>query len=104
MKSLFQSIRWRSFIALLMFSFIQVVCWSQDSQSSSSSTSTKTTTTEHTEWYTAPWVWVVGGAVLILLLVAILSGGRSSSSRTTVTKTTDIGGTTRTITSDTDEV
>jgi hypothetical protein len=29
-------------------------------------------------WYTAPWVWVVGGAVFILLLVALLRGNRGS--------------------------
>lgn len=29
-------------------------------------------------WYTAPWVWVVGGAVFILLLVALLRGNRRS--------------------------
>ena len=28
-------------------------------------------------WYAAPWVWVVGGAVFILLLVALLRGNRS---------------------------
>jgi len=104
MKSLFKDITWKSFAALLLFSFLQIFCWGQDSQSSSSST-TRTTTTEHTEWYTAPWVWVVGGAVLILLLVAILSGGRSSSGRTTITRTSDLGtGSTRTITTETDEV
>lgn len=29
-------------------------------------------------WYTQPWVWIVGGAVFILLLVALLRGNRSS--------------------------
>lgn len=28
------------------------------------------------EWYTQPWVWIVGGLVFILLLVAILRGGK----------------------------
>lgn len=28
------------------------------------------------EWYTQPWVWIVGGAVFILLLVALLRSGR----------------------------
>ena len=27
-------------------------------------------------WYAAPWVWIVGGAVFILLLVALLRGNR----------------------------
>ena len=30
-------------------------------------------------WYTAPWVWIVGAAVFILLLVALTRGsGRRS--------------------------
>ena len=28
-------------------------------------------------WYTQPWVWIIGGAVFILLLVALLRGNRS---------------------------
>ncbi len=103
MKSLSGSVLWKSFTAMLMFSFIQIICWGQDSQGNGSSTTVKTTTSEHTEWYTAPWVWVVGGVIVILLLVALLSGGRGSSSRTTIT---DVGGgsTTRTITTDSDDV
>ncbi len=27
------------------------------------------------DWYTSPWVWVVGAAVFILLLVALTRGG-----------------------------
>ncbi len=27
------------------------------------------------DWYTQPWVWIVGGAVFILLLVALLRRG-----------------------------
>ena len=29
-------------------------------------------------WYTQPWVWIVGAAIFILLLVALLRGGRSN--------------------------
>ena len=29
------------------------------------------------DWYTQPWVWIVGGAVFILLLIALLRGGGS---------------------------
>ena len=28
------------------------------------------------QWYTQPWVWIVGAAVFILLLVAMLRGGK----------------------------
>ena len=30
---------------------------------------------DNSDWYTQPWVWVVGGAVFILLLVALLRRG-----------------------------
>ena len=49
---------------------------------SKSTTSTSTTTQD---WYTAPWVWIVGGAVFVLLLIALVRGG---SSRTDVHRTT----------------
>ena len=28
-------------------------------------------------WYTQPWVWIVGAAIFVLLLVALLRGNRS---------------------------
>ncbi len=61
----------KSFIALIMLSLIQTIAWAQDKkvdinigESSSSG-----------DWYTRPWVWIVGGAVFLLLLVALLRGG-----------------------------
>lgn len=30
-------------------------------------------------WYTQPWVWIVGAAIFILLLVALLRGNSRSS-------------------------
>jgi hypothetical protein len=30
----------------------------------------------HSQWYTQPWVWIVGGAVFIILIVALTRGGR----------------------------
>jgi len=86
----------RYFTVTLIFACFQLMSFGQDG---TTSTTVKTTTTEHSEWYTAPWVWVVGGIVVILLLVAIVSSSRSSSSRTTVT---DTGAGTRTITTDSD--
>ena len=81
----------------LLFSCFQLICLAQDS--GTTSTTVKTTTTEHREWYTIPWVWVVGGIIIILLLVALINSGRGSSSRTTIT---DTGAGTRTITTDSD--
>ncbi len=28
------------------------------------------------DWYTSPWVWVIGAALFILLLVALLRGNK----------------------------
>jgi len=92
MKHSIKLITFKSFISLLVFNFMQLVVLAQDSTSSSSSSSTTVTTEQTTEWYTSPWVWIIGAAVFILLLVALLRGnsGRStsgSSDRVTVTKT-----------------
>jgi uncharacterized protein involved in response to NO len=99
MKSVARDRFWKSFLFTVVLFAFRAVSLAQDSQGGSSSNTVKTTTTEHTEWYTAPWVWVVGGAVVILLLVALLSGRRSSS-RTTISD----AGTSRTIVTDSDDV
>ena len=31
------------------------------------------------DWYSQPWVWVVGGAVFLLLLVALIRGNNNKS-------------------------
>jgi len=96
MKSLSAITFFKYFIATLLLNCFNIISWSQDS---STTKTVRTTTTEHREWYTVPWVWVVGGVVVILLLVAIISGSRGSSRTTTVT---DTGAGTRTITTDND--
>jgi len=96
MKNLSLSNSLKCFIAVLLFNCFQLICLAQDS--GTTSTTVKTTTTEHREWYTIPWVWVVGGIIVIALLVALLSSGRRSS-QTTIT---DTGAGTRTITTDSD--
>lgn len=58
----------------------------QESSSSSSTTTTISRETTTTEWYTQPWVWVVGGAVFLIILVALLRG--NSNRDTTVSRTT----------------
>lgn len=92
MKQLIKS-SYKSFIAFLMLTFLQVMAFAQDagsgSGSGSSSSTTSTTVTTQETWYTQPWVWVVGGAVLLLLIVALMRGNSSSdtrSDRVTVTK------------------
>ena len=92
MKNSAQLIAFKSFFILLVFNLIQLIVLAQDSTSSSSTTSTSVTTEQTTEWYSSPWVWVIGAAVFILLLVALLRGnsGRTTtggSDKVTVTKT-----------------
>jgi hypothetical protein len=95
MKNLSATNFLKYFLAIVLLNCFNIISWSQDS---STSKTVRTTTTEHREWYTVPWVWVVGGVIVILLLVAIINGSRGSS-RTTVT---DTGAGTRTITTDND--
>lgn len=92
MKHSTKLVTFKSLFILLVFNFMQLVVLAQDTSSSSSSTTTSITTEQSTEWYTSPWVWIIGAAVFILLLVALLKGnsGRStagSSDKVTVTKT-----------------
>jgi hypothetical protein len=92
MKNLKKLVALKSFIILLVFNFIQLALQAQDSTSSSSSTTTSVSTEQTTDWYTSPWVWVVGAAIFILLLVALLRGNSSrtaagSSDKVTVSKT-----------------
>ena len=78
-------------VLIFLFSMSQVLLWAQDSTSTSVSV-TKETTTTTTEWYTQPWVWVVGGAVFLIILIALLRGNTNSNkevSRTTVIKDRD---------------
>lgn len=90
---------------LVLFSLFQLAVMAQDNSGGGSGSSSSTTSTqssksvdvsvsESTDWYTSPWVWIVGAAVFVLLLVALLSGGRSrrsaaSTDRVTVTKTVE---------------
>ena len=46
----------------------------------------KTTETTPAMWYTAPWVWVAGGAVFLIIIIALVRG--NSSSKTTTSETT----------------
>jgi hypothetical protein len=78
-------------VLLVLFTMCQVLLLAQDTTSTTKVTVTnegKTVTTN--EWYTQPWVWVVGGAVFLIILIALLRGGSSTSnkevSRTTVIK------------------
>jgi drug/metabolite transporter (DMT)-like permease len=75
-----------SITAILVYAQEQQQQPQQESSSSSSTTTTITKETTTTDWYTQPWVWVVGGAVFLIILIALLRGG--SSRDTTVSRTT----------------
>lgn len=79
-------IRYKALLLLLAVSLYQTILFAQDT----TKTKITTTSTVTNEWYTEPWVWVVGGVVFILLLVALVRGNSSKSTNTdrvTVTKT-----------------
>lgn len=83
-------IRHANKIALtFMFSMVQLLAMAQDSTGGSSSITKESTTTTTTtsEWYTQPWVWIVGAAVLIVIIVALMRGNSTKEvTRTTVIK------------------
>ena len=89
---------------LLVFNLFSAIVYAQETGGSTEETTTsKTSTTKTTdinisadssgEWYTQPWVWIVGAAVFILLLIALLRGGGrdtvTTSDRVTVKKTVE---------------
>lgn len=81
---------------LIMTMMASVYSFAQDATNVTVEKTATTTTTQ--EWYTEPWVWIVGGALLfILLLGAILGGGSRSRNtsdtrvhRTTITRQDDV--------------
>lgn len=60
-----------TFSASLVLVFVQSVAWAQEKKVDVDIDLNK----GDDDWYTRPWVWIVGGAVFLLLLVALLRGG-----------------------------
>lgn len=63
------------FLALFAAFFSTVVALSQEGDNKEINVDVNT---KGGDWYTSPWVWIVGAAVFILLLVALTRGGRRS--------------------------
>ena len=90
----------KAFFLMITLCLTQAVLFAQDNNGSGGESGGGTSKTEVNisagggEWYTSPWVWIVGAAIFILLLVALTSGSRrrstdSSTDRVTVTKTVE---------------
>lgn len=92
MKDSLVVIKFKHWITLFVFTFIQTVLFAQEQTTESSSSSTKVTITEDngSNWYTQPWVWVVGAALFILLLIALLRGGGSDRTVTHTDRVTKV--------------
>jgi hypothetical protein len=73
---------------LLVFTSWQTIALAQNDQGGSSDagsgypSKTEVNSTTQGDWYTSPWIWVIGAAVFILLLALISGGGRRSEGRT----------------------
>ena len=87
MKTTMRSIQ-LGLLTLFFTALTAVYSFAQDAGGTSTTNNESSVSVHHAEsgpaapvnnWYTAPWVWVLGGAVFILLLVALLRGGSSSS-------------------------
>jgi hypothetical protein len=85
MKKLRHAAQYLFLFTLVLFA--QLTTFAQDSAGSSSTTTTtiRRETTTTTEWYTQPWVWVVGGAVFLLILIALIRGNSSKTRETNTT-------------------
>ncbi|MDQ6609779.1 MAG: hypothetical protein M3Y85_08165 [Bacteroidota bacterium] len=93
----------RSFFFVSCLTLFNVLVWAQESTDNGGTKSTTSTSTKSTDinlttnngndnWYTQPWVWIVGAAVFILLLVALLSNSKKTSTtsdRITVKKSVE---------------
>jgi hypothetical protein len=62
------------FLALIAAMMVSILTMSQDK-----GTSVDINVNKGGNWYTQPWVWIVGGAIFILLLVALLRGNSRSN-------------------------
>lgn len=69
MKNILQS-KARSLVLLFMACLMQVTAWAQEKGVDINITKESSSS----NWYAAPWVWIVGAAVFILLLVALTRG------------------------------
>ncbi|MFN2457157.1 MAG: hypothetical protein ABR502_03045 [Chitinophagaceae bacterium] len=102
MKHLTTCLNLKNVVAFLTLLLIQTVMFAQDTGGGTGGEKeggggvNVNIRKEGGDWYTQPWVWIVGGALFLLLLIALLRGnsgadrtGASRTDRVTVTKTRD---------------
>ena len=63
------------FLILLPLALIQSAVWAQDDAGAK----VDINISKEGNWYTEPWVWVIGAAIFILLLVALLRGNSNKT-------------------------
>jgi hypothetical protein len=63
------------FLMLLSGLFLSLMAFAQDKQVDIN----VNTKSDNSNFFTQPWVWIVGGAIFILLLVALLRGNKSNA-------------------------
>jgi hypothetical protein len=63
------------FLMLLSGLFLSLIAFAQDKQVDIN----VNTKSDNSNFFTQPWVWIVGGAIFILLLVALLRGNKSNA-------------------------
>jgi len=62
----------KKYFAIAALLFFQSLTWAQDKKVDVTLDVNKGS--DGGQWYTEPWMWVVGGAIFIIIIVAILSG------------------------------
>lgn len=93
MKNAIYNLRYKLTLLIILISTGYIALAQESGGSTGSSTSSSSTTTSVSvsgpgkDWYTQPWVWIVGAALFILLLVALLGNNRRSTNRVRVTRT-----------------
>ena len=63
-------------LSIMFLSLIQTI-QAQETGGGSGGGVNVSITKDNGNWYTQPWVWIIGGAVFLLLLVALLRNNNS---------------------------
>jgi ribose/xylose/arabinose/galactoside ABC-type transport system permease subunit len=99
MKQLTTRLSIKAIFATLMLVVINMTAFAQET------TTTKVDiSTDSGNWFSQPWVWVIGVIVFVILLIALMGGGGSSYRKTRTVRRDDLGGRSVTETTTTDDI